>query len=91
MLKVHYEDKIAWKGCYEKFFNKEFVCDKNSLSAANTVSGSHLLIDKVMVRKSISTLGLPGLVQGMIKSAEEGRVDMVTELINRILLQSYCY
>lgn len=27
----------------------------------------------------------------MIKSVEEGRVDMVTDLINRILLQSYCY
>ena len=50
-----------------------------------------------MVKESLSkikdgkTPGPSGLVQGMVKLADEARVDMITDLINQILSQCYFY
>ena len=55
ILTVSDEDKeIAWKSHQEKLFITEFAWDRNSLSQTDTVSSIPCLIDKGMVRESIS-------------------------------------
>ena len=73
--------------------NTEFACDRNSLSHADAVSGVPPLIDKDMVRESISLIknekdaGSSGVVSEMVKAAGKARVDMITDLVNQILVQ----
>ena len=75
------DKKIAWESYHEKFPSIVFVWYINSLSQAHTVSGATCLIDKDLVRKSVSKMkngkatGTSGLVQEMVKAAEEARVD----------------
>ena len=75
--------KISWKSCHEKLYNTEFACDMNTLSQADTVSSVPCLIDKGMVRHSISkarngkAAGLSGLE--MVNATREASVDLITD------------
>ena len=48
--------KMAGKSYNEKFSNTQFAWDRNSLSKADTVSGIPCLIEKGMVRESLTKL-----------------------------------
>ena len=48
------DKKITWKNYHENLLNTEFAYDRKSLSQADAVSGIPRLIDKDMVRESIS-------------------------------------
>ena len=57
VLAVTYEDKkIAWKSYHEKLLNTDFAWDQNILFQVDTVSSVLHLIDKDMIRKSISQM-----------------------------------
>lgn len=57
LLDLSDEDKkIAWKSYYEKLLNKVFAWDTDSLSQVFTDSGVPHLMDKDMVRESLSTM-----------------------------------
>ena len=56
-------------------------------------SGVPCLIDKEMVRVSISDMkngkaaGLLGVVPEMVKAAREAGVDMITDLVNQVIVE----
>ena len=57
VLEVNNEDKkIARKSYHEKLLNKEFAWDRKSLSQVDAVRSLSQLIDKDMVRESISKM-----------------------------------
>ena len=57
VLAVSDEDKkMTWKSYHEKLSNTQFAWDRNSLSQADTVSGIPYLIEKEMVKESISKM-----------------------------------
>ena len=73
--------------------NTEFAWDRNSLSQADTVSDIPCLSDKDMVRKSVSKIKKEkaarpsGVVSEIVKAAGETEVDMITDLINQIIVE----
>ena len=73
--------------------NTEFAWDRNSLSQADTVSDIPCLSDKDMVRKSVSKIkkekaaGPSGAVSEIVKAAGETEADMITDLINQIIVE----
>ena len=86
-------NKIARKSYHEKLSNTEFVWDRNSLSQADSVSDIPLVIDKYMVRESISNMknekaaGPSGIMLQIIKAAREAGVDMSTNQIMQIIVE----
>ena len=77
--------KIAWKTYHGKLLNTKFAWNKNNLHKAETMCGPHHLIDKGMVRDSVSKMnnGMvavpPGLVLEMVNSADEKWGAMLTD------------
>ena len=77
--------KIAWKTYHGKLLNTKFAWNKNNLPKAETMCGPHHLIDKGMVRDSVSKMnnGMvaapPGLVLEMVNSADEKWGAMLTD------------
>ena len=75
--------------------NKEFAWKKNSFSQANTASGVPRLLEKDMVRESISKMkngkiAVPsGVVSDMVKAGEAGEagVDMIMDQVNKIIVK----
>ena len=73
--------------------NTAFLWDKNSLFQTDTVSGIPHLIDKNMITESISKMengkaaGSSGVVSEMVNAAGEAGVDMITTLVNQILVE----
>lgn len=88
----HEDDKTACKSYDEKLLNKEFPWDRNSLSQADEISVVPNFIDK-MVSESINKINNgkapepSGLVSKMVKAAGETGVDMITELVNQIIVE----
>ena len=79
---------LSWKILITKF-----AWDRNTLSGADTASGVPCLIDKDMVRASISKMkngnaaGLSRVVSEMVKVAGEAGVDMIADLVNQIIVE----
>ena len=79
---------LSWKLLITKF-----AWDRNTLSGADTASGVPCLIDKDMVRASISKMknwnaaGLSRVVSEMVKVAGEAGVDMIADLVNQIIVE----
>ena len=75
--------------------NTEFAWDRNSLSQADTGSVIPDLIYKDIVRESISKMkngkavGLSGVVSEMVKAAGEVEVNMITDLVNQIIVEEF--
>ena len=69
--------------------------DRNSLSEADTVNSVARLIDKDMVRESISqmkngkTVRPSIVVSEMVKAVGEAEDDMITGLVNQIIRSYY--
>ena len=89
LLAVRDEDKkIAWKSNHEKLLNTEFARNKNSLSQVYKVSSILWLIDKSIIRESISKIkngkaaGLLGVVLEMVAG-----VDIILDLVNQIIVE----
>ena len=65
----------------------------NSLSKTDIVSGVPRLIDKDMVRKSISKMrngkaaGPSGVLSEMVKATGKAGVGMITDLLNQIIIE----
>ena len=65
----------------------------NSLSKTDVVSGVPRLIDKDMVRKSISKMrngkaaGPSGVLSEMVKATGKAGVGMITDLLNQIIIE----
>lgn len=80
--------KIARKGHYEKLLNTEFEQDRNTLFQADIVSDIPSLIEKDMVRESVSTMenekatGASGVMSEMVQTA-----DLIANLINQIKIE----
>ena len=89
LLRTNESKKIALKR-YEKLLNTEFARNKNNLSEVGTVYSVHRLINKEIVRESISKMnhgmaaGPSGLVSETVKPAEDAEINMITDLINQI-------
>ena len=72
--------------------NRNCALDRNSLAQADTVSSIPFLIDIDMLRESISmmkngkTAGPSGLGSEMVKVAGQAGVDMITGLVNQIIV-----
>ena len=70
----------------------EFGWERNSLSQVDTVSGMPYLIDKDMVRESISKMkngkaaGTSGAVPEMVKTAGEAGLDIMSDQVNEIMV-----
>ena len=70
-----------------------FAWDRNNLSQADIVSNVPHLIGKHMIRVPISKMkigkaaGLSGLVSVIVKGAGEAGVDMITDLINKNIVE----
>ena len=86
--------KIAWKNYHAKLLNTYFVWDRNSWSRlADTASSIPHLIDMDMVRVSISKMknrkaaGPSTVVSEMIVAVGEAGVDMITDLVNQIIVE----
>ena len=93
VLTVSDEDKkITQKSFHERLLNTQLPQDRNSLSQPDTVSGVPRLIDKDMVRESISKMKkgkAPGqiiIVSEMVKVAGQAGGDMITDLVNQIIV-----
>ena len=89
LLAVSDEDKkIAWKSYHEKLLNTEFAWNNNSLFQVYKVSSILWLIDKSIIRESISKIkngkaaGLLGVVLEMVAG-----VDMILDLVNQIIVE----
>ena len=73
--------------------NTAFLWDKNSLFQTDTVSGIPHLIDKNMITESISKMEngkaarSSGVVSEMVNAAGEAGVDMITTLVNQIIVE----
>ena len=82
---------IAWKSYDEKLLSTLSAQDRNSFSQADSVSSVPRLIGTDMIRKSISKMkhgkaaGLSSIVLKMAKAAGEVGVDMIIDLISRII------
>ena len=50
------DEKIAWKSYHEKLLNTEFERDRKNLFLTDTVRAISCLLQKVMVRDSISKM-----------------------------------
>ena len=94
VLAVSDEDKkIAWRSYHKKLLNTEFAWDMNSLFQGYTVTGVSRLINKVMVRESMSKMkngiaaGPSGILSEVVKAVEEAGVDMITDLVNQIMVE----
>ena len=80
-MAVSGEDKNkAWKSYHEKPFNTEFVWDRNSSSVTDKVSEAPSLIDRDLIRESISKMmngkaaGSSGVESEMVEAAGEAGV-----------------
>ena len=69
--------------------SKEFAWHKNCFTKVDKVSGSHYLKDKDIVRFSVNRIrrikrqqDYLNLCQKIVKLANSGEVDMVTNLVN---------
>ena len=75
--------------------NTEFAWDRNSLSQADAGSVIPDLIYKDIVRESISKMkngkavGLSVVVSEMVKAAGEVEVNMITDLVNQIIVEGF--
>ena len=75
--------------------NTEFARDRNSLSQADAGSVIPDLIYKDIVRESISKMkngkavGLSVVVSEMVKAAGEVEVNMITDLVNQIIVEGF--
>ena len=73
--------------------NTESAQDRNTLSQTNIVSCLPRLIGKDIVRKPISKIkngkaaGSSGVVSQMEKTAEEAGIDIITDLVNQIIVE----
>ena len=71
----------------------EFTWGRNSLSQTDTISDVACLIDKDMIRESISkmkngkTAEPSSVVSEMVKAAGEAGFDMITNLKNQIIVE----
>ena len=71
----------------------EFTWYKNNLSQADTVSGVPCLIEKDMLKESVSNMengkiaGLSRVVSEMIKAAGKAVVYMIIDLVNQIIIE----
>ena len=69
-----------------------FTWNRNSLSKVDTLGRIPRLMDKDMVGESLSKMknrkaaGPSGVLPEMVKAAGEAEVDMITDLINRIII-----
>ena len=90
-MAVSNEGKNSLKKLSWKHLNTDLAWDRNSLSQADTVINVHHLIEKDMVRESISKMkngkaaGPLGVVSEMVKVAGEAGAAMITCLVNQIL------
>ena len=75
------EKRRASKSYPERLLNKEFARERNSLSQADTITSVPCLIDKDMVRESISKIKkgkaavLSGVLSEMVITAGEAGVE----------------
>ena len=73
--------------------NIEFIWDRNSLSQSDTVSSVPCLTEKDMIRESISKTKSrkaarpSSAVSEIVKAAREARVDIITDLVNQVIVE----
>ena len=91
VLKVSDEDKkLTWKSYHEKLLNPAFAWDRNSLTQEEIVSRVSCLIDKVreaISKKNGNAIGPSGVVSKMVKTAGKIRIDMITDLVDQIIVE----
>ena len=69
--------------------NTEFAWDRNSSSVTDKVSEAPSLIDRDLIRESISKMmngkaaGSSGVESEMVEAAGEAGVDIITDLVNQ--------
>ena len=94
VLVVSDEDKkILWTSYHEKLLKTECAWDRKSLSQGHTISNLPCLTDKDMVKELISkmkngkTAGQSSIVLEMVKAAEKTGVEIITDLVNQIMVE----
>ena len=87
------DKKQAWQSHYQRLLNTEFEWDRNTLSEEHPVSGPAVRVTKKMVEKAVSKMkngkaaGPSGIVSEMVKAAGEVGIDMITNLVNQIIME----
>ena len=73
--------------------NTEFAWDRNSSSVTDKVSEAPSLIDRDLIRESISKMmngkaaGSSGVESEMVEAAGEAGVDIITDLVNQSIVE----